>query len=839
MNAERDHSLAAHLRKISYEAERMAELLDPPDSAEPRKPTDEEVLHHIHTSKPETPEPAELGELLDAYLRASHGDVSVGGMEWSRKALAVAREAIVAFVARQTDAFRAETVRLLDRIGMVNREHSALQAESEGLKATITLNAIFADERSAENDAERARVRTLNEENEELTKSFAASQGVILASQGVIRDKQRIIDTLRGRAANPEPCRECEAWREHKLAYGRLANWIDANHPEVELGVPWADTAIRLIQGADEAAKPDDADEPDPREFFRNLKGVLFPHPETGEPVDIFDGESHKLFGAVREERDDGFVVRMPGKDFVFTKTPERKPGDMWCAVNMSPAPRPDDEACDAKRGNVLPGQKPGGVQMKVWKCRDCEELRTEPAEATEPEPASGKPFLVTYPVQIYAYHEDGQFVADVPRLPECNSYSPLSADDALANAKEALKSCLKSYLAAGDIPWLPLAETPLCPPGATERVVEVKIKVDTATENETPDTGAEPAEDEDRESFVDAICSLAAAVDGKAEELPPLSEWMKTVIDKVRHSNGVVTVDVRDLVKAIRQLEANQRPEPTVETLAGEWRCQRTGDVIALNDKSCPKRSVLADHITSCGGCRTRVWHPKGAKVAVEQDQPLGTSIQAAIAALPVTLRADATDMAEVATAAGEPVLGCRLLVSMQAELIDREATCGECENFITCHTLDLSQQRQMNCAMGRRDVCEDSLACVKIQRKPPESSEETGSLAEEIRLTGLAIKRTAAKKKAESESEPVGKARFFRHELALWCYIAEQGWHFSLVHRTIMTSSQSIEYTRSLSGVSPVTRNKAIAILAKAGWPEGLAKLQEVIGGAECSTQ
>ena len=295
------------------------------------------------------------------------------------------------------------------------------------------------------------------------------------------------------------------------------------------------------------------------------------------------------------------------------------------------------------------------------------------------------------------------------------------------------------------------------------------------ANNPETPDTEAEPAEDEDRESFVDAICSLAAAVDGKAEELPPLSEWMKTVIDKVRHSNGVVTVDVRDLVKAIRELEANQRPEPV----------------------------------------------------------DLGTSIQTAIAALPVTFRADATELAEVATAAGEPVLGLRLLVSMRDELIDREATCGKCKRYKPEVVPHASW-----CQQKKTRVYANTTACAKIQRKPPESSEETGSLAEEIRLTGLAIKRTAAKKKAESESEPVGKARFFRDTLGqnvkhdpVWCMLSEEEGMYFNGRCSTERSNFTVNELTDRNDVKQITEAQAFAELAD--WPEGEAKLRELIGG------
>ena len=504
MNAERDHLLAAHLRKISHETDRMAELLDPPDSAEPRKATDAEVMEHVHGSKPESPEPVELGELLDVHARAVHADKVVGGVEWSRKARKTARKAIVAFVARQTADFAAE---------------------NEELKAAIDMNAIFADERSAENDAERARVRTLNEENDQLKAELAE-------------------------ARKPESCQECEDWREHKLAYGRLANWLGDNYPDEPIRGTWAEMAIRLIQ----AKTPQQPTDPCKREKTA-LAGIVAIEEwiTANVPKEVIDDARCRKTSEVAimllKQWKSGttvakFNITIDAPQTADGKTtwteaeiqkPERQPGDYWCAVNMSQAPRPGDDACDAKRGNVLPGQKPGGVQMKLWQCKQCAELRTEP-DAVETETASGKPFFVTYYVHIYEYREDGQYVADVPRLPECCSYDPLSAVDALANAKEALRTCLEGYLADGKIPWLPLEKTPPCPPGATERVVAVKIAVDTAPEPETQDAAA--------------------------DELSELSDGMESLIDAVTFEVGRTTENddaIDALVKAIRKLEANQ----------------------------------------------------------------------------------------------------------------------------------------------------------------------------------------------------------------------------------------------------------------------------------------
>ncbi len=211
-------------------------------------------------------------------------------------------------------------------------------------------------------------------------------------------------------------------------------------------------------------------------------------------------------------------------------ETPQRQPGDVWCKDTGEPT-TPQSEACGRMRGKWPPGHDPTarGVQPKILRCKHCPEFRTEPDADEVPTPLEN-----TYSVWVYLYHEDKHWCVDVPRLPECNSFCLLDAESAIANVEESLRSALTAYLAAGGIPWLPPEEMSPCPPGATEQVVRVKVKVE-------PPAGP-------------------AATD-EPPERPPLSEKMRELaLEAIEY--GMWTEDdkaVNELLDAISELEANQ----------------------------------------------------------------------------------------------------------------------------------------------------------------------------------------------------------------------------------------------------------------------------------------
>lgn len=244
------------------------------------------------------------------------------------------------------------------------------------------------------------------------------------------------------------------------------------------------------------------------------------------------------------------------------------------------------------------------------------------------------------------------------------------------------------------------------------------------------------------------------------------------------------------NLIDAIRELEANQRPKPGKRPVRVEGDRAMSPELTALF--GLVERPGIGIYRENCDRLASAIIELEARQLSPLR--PLGTSIQAAIDALPVTLRADATNMAEVATAAGEPVLGLRLLVSVKAEVIDPTATCRECNWFPAREGEYCPQMLQPG---------PKATACMKIQRKP----------------------------------EPEPKARFFRCHLELWVYPAGDniGWWLNRSSKEIERSETPLdESIELLDGVNEISDAEALAILTEADWPEGVAKLREMVGKA-----
>lgn len=408
---------------------------------------------------------------------------------------------------------------------------------------------------------------------------------------------------------------------------------------------------------------------------------------------------------------------------------PERQPGDVWCEKYPKKAIRPDDEACKAKLGHDLPGKDPKarGLQPQILRCKHCLECKTEPEPPTDAVRWTIPPEN-TYSVKVYIEkdkEDDEAYNAEVPRLPGCCSYG-YTIDKAKANITEALTGCLESYLADGEeIPWLPLEETPPCPPGATERVVTVKV--------EPPADAEEPATEPDIMCSGRMLGLIEAAVGVECADA------------------HVYTKERRALVISIANLEANQL-------------------------------SPISE---------------------------LGTSLVAAVDALPVRLRAVATDAAQLLVAAGDPSLAMRLLVSVRGEVIDRDATCGVCCEL--CLIGDPPDGRRNYCEMRDVGKTSVSIACVNFRQREPEPKEEP-------------------------------KARFFRGKIkrrlrrSIWVMLSDKtgdGCLFFGEDISIQPACLSADSYAQDADIDEITYDQAIAELAKADWPEGKEKLEELIGG------
>lgn len=627
--------LAAHCRGAAACYEKIADLLDPPDSAKPRKATDEEIMQHVHGSKPETPEPVELAGLAGV-------DYDILRTWWSKHE----------FLRRYAETYANASLRIMDEY--LNPPRKATDAETpEPVELGELLDAMI-----------QALVEHDNVSNPEHATN---------ANRQYWGARQDIVDFV----ARQTTCLECEEWRTHKACYSRFVRWLYDNHSR-EDGETWADTARRLIEKSGEVAaeneklkadlervtrasevwhvaatgweekaeeleaelaearKPGDTEPKATRYFVQNddsrlpafafppdgSHGILFwcsqdTYGQQGRTITEVSTDSdfretdHATIAAAIDDADHpnclaelrriaGVEDTEPtGADVAVEhiSEPERKPGDTWCAVNMSQAPRPDDEACDAKLGNELPDQKPGGIKKVILRCKHCLELRTEPDAVFEP--------------------------------------------------------MLKPFQAEPQPPV----------------------------------------------------------------KLPPLSEGMQRLTDA-----------------------------------AMEW--------------------------------------------------PWG----------------DAQRKME------------RAIRRLEAKQLDPTATCGECERYKPEAVPHASW-----CPVRKERVYENRIACMKLQRKPAESSDDTDDLAQEIRLTGLAIKLNAVKDKAKADSEPE-KARFFRSGMHLWVYPdgEENGYCFDTMHKSIDNANPTFDRVVGFAN-EEINRAQAIAILTKADWPAGLAKMRKMIGGKD----
>jgi hypothetical protein len=678
------------------------------------------------------PEPAELGELLDALeikaircdaiqtalSRGLKGDPVTGLSEQydeQEKLYRAAREAIVDFVARLTDYITT----LRDQRSVCNKLRADLTAENERLetshKSLVSQNTCLRTELRVAVDKLRLEAPEPSELGKLLddlcARDFAfrmaidkaggmvhllKGERVVSAQENQKAARQAIVALFARRANTTDPGEKAAL-----MAYSKLANWLNDNHEpvirETGAGDTYADIAIRLMEKPGDDVAVEHIKEPD------EPAGVLACSPEIYEaakperkPGDVWCNIYPKAIWPESEA-----CLNMHGRcvlgqdsktiskckqcpEFQIQPTsiedlapePKREPGDTWCAAKRRDDPQPDDEACRGKLGNVLPGQKPGGLQMKILKCRQCPEFRTEPS------------------------------------------------DEAAAAAEAGMRAM-------------------------------------------------------------------------GAEELPPLSEEMRKLVwDVVKRCDLDGDWAAPDALRdAIRELEAVKASEDRlgkvlVEHYADEW--------ATMSGDPCSIAHLLLYRKTE-----------SIRKLEANQRPPavtLGTSLQAAILALPATLRADATDMAEVLAAAGQPDLAVRLLVSVKAEVIDPKATCGECKRFFDGPIRD-SGKRWCRSWGGETD--HQRFACMKFRRKAP-------------------------------ETKPAGKARFFCAPDELWVYPPgdDIGWWFGTSSHTLgrsMTSLSESAGAKPHGKVREITEAQAFAELA--GWPEGQAKLEELIGGNDDS--
>lgn len=526
------HESPANAR-IVHNAEQIFDLIDKPDSTEPRKP--------------ETPKPVELGELLVELQKATAWGqaASICEDEHAGKAASdavkTARQAIEDFVARLPYDRRAEwtasqkaslmeydklanwmydhrseiirevgegktyadiAIRLIEKSGEVAAENERLTGQRERLYNWLTAY-IDPRERFAEPPIETAirlldlwrptaaKCETLKQdlatsceiaekneaENEKLkaeivgyksltatvkTRYFVWGSGAVSAFMPADRsvffsssgdwDYDDPGDTIAECVAS-SGCEETNlAGAENALKHRPecLAELTEARIPT------GADVAVEHIE---EPEAPKTADgkttwtEADIQQLER-ISGetiqrasippkpiVQMPHPRTGEPVELFDGRGHLVFGATAEHDDGsttlvfpagGRICRWPNDKVVVYEMntdgmilgstrvvfhdcvssvavdvkpkhrgitdfppspkadarrreamgapPERQPGDVWCD-RCPDAIRPEDEACERMLGNVLPDQKPGGVQNTILRHKHCPHFRTEPGE--------------------------------------------------------------------------------------------------------------------------------------------------------------------------------------------------------------------------------------------------------------------------------------------------------------------------------------------------------------------------------------------------------------------------------------------------------------------------
>lgn len=603
MNEDRDYSIGRRYRYIAEQYSKIADLLDPPDSAEPRKPEtpkpaadrrekmgrllaaygDARAYYVDHSNggegedcaekfkavldfgsvpvaPPETPEPADLGELLNEFRDSVR---SVGcrydDCDSERERLKAARQNIEDFVARlpydraaEWTAAQKASLMEYDKLAnwLYDRRKDIIREVGEGKTyADIAIRLVEkSGEVAAENERLKVEVNNANcradgteEENERLNVEVVLLNE---ASGGLAADAKRHwadCEALRAELVQEKTLsaavlvqlervtRQSEVWR------GKAAGWEEKAGRERRETGPAADVAVEHI------AEPD---KPAERPLDKGRRVVITNAGGSDSVRAMYDAEA------------------------------ERKPGVVRCGLTGEPT-TPDSRPCDDRAHRERPARQKtnthdGWAKGVIQKCEHCPEIHVESGEIPGGVVRCTIPPENTYSVKVYIEQdpEVETFLADVPRLPGCHSYGD-TVDEAKANITEALTGCLKSYLADGEIPWLPLENTPPCPPGAIVRVVTVKIE---------PNDTEEPT-----------------------AELPPLSEGMRTlVMARVLGSvpRSCQEEAIRELCDAIRRLEANQldpkatcgecRREDTGD--ATEWVCRYLNRHITMHHPACMK---------------------------------------------------------------------------------------------------------------------------------------------------------------------------------------------------------------------------------------------------------
>lgn len=123
-------------------------------------------------------------------------------------------------------------------------------------------------------------------------------------------------------------------------------------------------------------------------------------------------------------------------------------------------------------------------------------------------------------------------------------------------------------------------------------------------------------------------------------------------------------------------------------------------------------------------------------------------------------------------------------------------------------------------------------------LKRDQLTATEDTSKIPEPAELCELPGSRFACMKfQRKPESEPAGKARFFResHYGNLWCYPHGDAtnFFFGVGGKVSYPSDSSLENTLHYvknGSRQEITEAEALAELAD--WPKGLAKLRELIG-------